>query len=215
MFQGRKNISAELIKRRISAIIRTNDQDLAAKAIDSVIEAGFKTVEFTLTTPGSLNLISSFSAKYKDVLIGAGTVMSVKSAQDAVKAGARFLVSPTFNKDVVSTANKLDVVSIAGTYTANEMESAHNAGSDFVKLFPAPGNLSEYISFLLGPLPHLKIIPTAGVNYENMLPILRAGAAGMGFTNSLFHAQDMKNHNFLSIKNRAGKIVQRLANYIY
>lgn len=210
MIKGRINISDEIIKRRLSAIIRTQNEEIASKAMDAAVEGGFTTIEFTLTTPGALNLISSFSAKYKDVLIGAGTVMSEKSATEAVKAGARFLVSPIFNQDVIDRAKILDVVSIPGTYTAAEMESAYRKGADFVKLFPAPVNLAQYIEFLLGPLPYLKIIPTSGVNYENMLDVLKAGAACIGFTNSLFHAQDLTNRNFKSIKLRALKINRRL-----
>ena len=207
---GREHIKSELLERKISAIIRTDDHKVAEQAMQAAVDGGFRVVEFTLTTPGSLNLITQFREN-DDLIVGAGTVMSPTIAQEAVEAGAQFLVSPVCNVDVIQEAEKLDVVSIPGTFTATEMETAHRAGADFVKLFPAPENVAEYIRFILAPLPYLKIFPTSGVNLDNMLDVLQAGAAGIGFVRPLFDPEMIRNKNYGGIRQRAEAIVERLA----
>ena len=206
----REHIKSELLERKISAIIRTDNQKIAEQAMQTAVDGGFRVVEFTLTTPGSLNLITQFREN-DDLIVGAGTVMSPTIVQEAVEAGAQFLVSPVCNADVIQEAEKLDVVSIPGTFTATEMETAHRAGADFVKLFPAPANVAEYIRFILAPLPYLKIFPTSGVNLDNMLDVLQAGAAGIGFVRPLFDPEMIRNKNYGGIRQRAQAIVKRLA----
>ena len=206
----REHIKSELLERKISAIIRTDDHKVAEQAMQAAVDGGFRVVEFTLTTPGSLNLITQFREN-DDLIVGAGTVMSPIIVQEAVEAGAQFLVSPVCNVDVIQEAEKLDVVSIPGTFTATEMETAHRAGADFVKLFPAPANVAEYIRFILAPLPYLKIFPTSGVNLDNMLDVLQAGAAGTGFVRPLFDPEMIRNKNYDGIRQRAEAIVERLA----
>ena len=105
----------------------------------------------------------------------------------------------------------MDVVSIPGTFTATEMETAHRAGADFVKLFPAPENVAEYIRFILAPQPYLKIFPTSGVNLDNMLDVLKSGAAGIGFVRPLFDSEMISKKNYDGIRKRAKTIVNRLA----
>jgi 2-dehydro-3-deoxyphosphogluconate aldolase/(4S)-4-hydroxy-2-oxoglutarate aldolase len=180
--------------------------------MQAAVDGGFRIVEFTLTTPGALNLITQFK-KNNDLIVGAGTVMSSSIARDAVSAGAQFLVSPVCNLKVIQEAKKLDVVSIPGTFTSTEMETAYNAGADFVKLFPAPGNIAEYVRFILGPLPYLKVFPTSGVNLNNMLDILEAGAAGLGFVNSLFNEDMILKKNYFSIRKQAEAIIKRLNSF--
>ena len=207
---GREHIKSELLERKISAIIRTDNQKVAEQAMQAAVAGGFRVVEFTLTTPGALNLITQFREN-DDLIVGAGTVMSPTIVLEAVEAGAQFLVSPVCSVDVIQEAEKLDVVSMPGTFTATEMESAHRAGADFVKLFPAPANVAEYIRFILAPLPHLKIFPTSGVNIDNMLDVLQAGAAGTGFVRPLFNPEMIRNKNYDGIRQRAEAIVERLA----
>jgi 2-dehydro-3-deoxyphosphogluconate aldolase/(4S)-4-hydroxy-2-oxoglutarate aldolase len=207
---GREHIKSELLERKISAIIRTDNQKVAEQAMRAAVAGGFRVVEFTLTTPGALNLITQFREN-DDLIVGAGTVMSPTVVQEAVEAGAQFLVSPVCSVDVIQEAKKLDVVTIPGTFTATEMESAHRAGADFVKLFPAPANVAEYIRFILAPLPHLKIFPTSGVTLDNMRDVLQAGAAGTGFVRPLFNPEMIRNKNYDGIRQRAEAIVERLA----
>ncbi|MDP6276703.1 MAG: 2-dehydro-3-deoxyphosphogluconate aldolase [Candidatus Marinimicrobia bacterium] len=210
---SRKHIKNELLERKISAIIRTDNQKVAKQAMQAAVNGGFRVVEFTLTTPGALNLITQFREN-DDLIVGAGTVMSPTLAHEAVAAGAQFLVAPVCNVDVIKAAEKLNVVSIPGTFTATEMETAHRAGADLVKLFPAPANVAEYIRFILAPQPHLKIFPTSGVNLDNMLDVLQAGAAGAGFVGPLFEPEMIRNKNYENIQQRAEAIVSRLASFV-
>ena len=206
----RKKILTEIEVRKISAIIRTDDKKLAADAMNAAVEGGFRTVEFTLTTPGALQLISEFRKRDDDLLVGAGTVMSVDQANDAVNAGAQFIVSPVCNPEIISYAVEIDVVSIPGTYTATEMDTAHQLGADMVKLFPAPADIPGYLSAILGPMPYLEIFPTNGVDIDNMLSVLSAGAAGVGFVKTLFNPTDMEMNDFTAIKKRATAIFSHL-----
>jgi len=196
---------------RISAIIRTRDQQLAADAMSAAVDGGFRLIEFTMTTPGATELIAEF-ARNSDLLVGAGTVLTREQARAAVASGARFLVSPVCDPEIVDEAHSLDVVVIPGTFTATEMETAHRAGADFVKLFPAPADVPGYIASILGPLPHLRIYPTNGVTPENVLEVLAAGAAGAGFVKSLFDPKAMAARDFAEIRSRAERIVARVSN---
>ena len=204
------DILKELDRRRISAIIRTDDQKLAADAMNAAVAGGFRIVEFTLTTPGALELITEFAGKPEALLVGAGTVMTPQQAESAVQAGARFLVSPVYDPEIIACTKLLDVVSIPGTFTATEMITAHRAGADLLKLFPAPADVAQYVKSILGPLPQLKIFPTAGVDIDNMCDVLDAGAAGIGFVRSLFAPDDMAAGNFDAIQQRAQAITARM-----
>ena len=211
MSQGsRQEVLAEIQRRRVGAIIRTDDAALASEAMRAVVAGGFRMVEFTLTTPDALGMISEF-ARDPDLLVGAGTVMSPQEARDAVSAGAAFLVSPVCDPEVIAEARRLDVVSIPGTFTPSEMMTAHRCGADLVKLFPSPGDVAEYVTSILGPLPFLRIFPTAGVTPQNFVDVLRAGAAGVGFVRSLFDPVDLARRDFAAIQHRAAGIIERLA----
>jgi len=208
---SRKEIQDGLLARKISAIVRTDDQSVAEQAMAAAVEGGFRVIEFTLNTPGALELITQFRSMDESLLVGAGTVMTPQAAKEAVNAGAQFIVSPVCDPAVIREVGEMGVVSIPGTQTPTEMQNAHEAGADFVKLFPAPTNVAEYIRYILGPQPHLKIFPTSGVNLDNMLEVLEAGAAGVGFVGPLFDPQSMRNRNFDDIRERAEKIVALLA----
>ena len=211
--KGTRRFIADTIgQHRISAIIRTNDRWLAGEAMEAAISGGFRMVEFTLTTPGSLELISEFS-KREHLLVGAGTVLSPVQAGEAVSAGARFLVSPITDREVIAAAAALEVPIIPGAYTPTEMETAHRLGADFVKVFPMPAGEVGFIEAVLAPLPHLRLFPTSGVTPENFIAFLEAGCAGVGFVRSLFVPKDLSERNFAAIRDRAAGVVRRFADW--
>jgi len=197
-------------QRRVSAIIRTFDASVAREAMQAAVRGGFRMVEFTLTTPGALELIEEFAAD-PSLLVGAGTVLTPEQAGRAVRAGAGFLVSPVFDQAVVAEARRLGVASVPGTYTPTEMYRAHMAGADVIKLFPGPPNMAEYVRAVLGPLPELKIFPTSGVTLDNMSEVLAAGAFGVGFVASLFDATSLKRRDWAAIEQKSREIHRRLA----
>lgn len=200
----------QILARRISAILRTHDEAVARSAMAAAVDGGFRMLEFTLTTPGALKLITEFARK-AELLVGAGTVLTVEQARQAVEAGAKYLVSPVCDPEVIAEALRLKVASIPGTFTPTEMLAAHRCGADLVKLFPAPQNVAEYVSAVLGPMPFLRIFPTAGVTPENFMAVLKAGAAGVGFVKSLFEPRDMAEKDYAAIQQRAAAITAQLA----
>lgn len=209
---GRRSVAEAIERECVSAIIRTDDQALARGAMEAAVQGGFRMIEFTLTTPGALTLITEFS-KRSGLIVGAGTVLSPSQARDAVSGGARFLVSPIVDREVIEEAAKLDVPSIPGAYTPTEMQTAHRCGADFIKVFPMPSDGVGFIEAIRGPLPHLRLFPTAGVTPDNFLAYLGAGCAGMGFVRSLFEPADLANRDFVAIRERAAGITTRLAEW--
>lgn len=207
--EQKRAILATIQQVRVSAIIRTQDQNLAFEAMTAAVSGGFVMIEFTLTTPGALELIAQFSQQ-ANLLVGAGTVMTTEQARLAVSAGARFLVSPITDRAIIAEASKLNVPSIPGASTPTEMETAHRLGADLIKVFPAPAGGVSFIQAILGPLPHLKLFPTAGVTPDNFRDFLRAGCAGVGFVRSLFEPADLEQRDFEAIRKRAALIIQDL-----
>ena len=199
-----------LLQHRVSAILRANDTEQAAKAMRAAVQGGFRVIEFTLTTPGALDLIQEFAGN-PDLCVGAGTVLQAKDVDAVREAGARFAVSPVCDPKIIQQARDSDLATIPGTFTATEMWAAHQAGADFVKLFPAPADVATYVASILGPLPMLRIFPTNGVTADNLGDVLAAGAAGAGFVKPLFRPEDMKSGNFEAVEQRARQIHDELA----
>ncbi len=187
---------------KATAILRTNDQQKAALAMEAAIRGGFKIIEFTLTVPGVYELIQDFSSR-GDVIVGAGTVLNTIEAQKSVDAGAKFLVSPVVDEAVIRSATEMGVASFPGTHTATEMLQAHQYGATFCKLFPAPHGGPDYVKAVLGPLPFLKIVPTNGADQFNAGEWLKAGAYAVGFVTPLFEPKFMADSNWDAIEQRA------------
>ncbi len=197
-------------KHRASAILRTTSVDAARCAMRAAIDGGFRIVEFTLTIPGAVELIREFAADDR-LTVGAGTVLSAEDAADAVGAGAQFLVSPVVDETVIQTARDLGVAMMPGCATPTEMLRAHRAGAPLQKLFPAQAIGPAWVKQTLGPLPQLKIVPTAGVTLDNAADYLRAGAWAVGFVNSLFEPADIAQGRFEVIRRRAEKMMQAVS----
>jgi 2-dehydro-3-deoxyphosphogluconate aldolase/(4S)-4-hydroxy-2-oxoglutarate aldolase len=192
---------------RVCATLRTDDQRKAAEAMSAALRGGFTIVEFTLTIPGAYELISEFSRR-DGVIVGAGTVLEVEQARRAVSAGARFLVSPVVDEAVIAAAGALEVAAMPGTHTPTEMLRAHRAGAQLCKLFPAPAGGPAWLRSVMGPLPFLKVVPTNGIDLDNMEQWFAAGAWAGGFVASLF-GNDVGTANWHAIEARARAIVER------
>ncbi len=193
---------AMLGKERASAILRTSVEEAAAPAMEAAVRAGFRVVEFTLTTPSAFDRIEEF-ARRSDLAVGAGTVLTVEEAREAVKRGACFLVSPVTDEEIIEEANRLGVAVIPGAHTPTEFLRAHRAGAPLQKLFPGPAGGPSYVKACLGPLPFLRIVPTSGVTLENAAAFLDAGAFGIGFVTPLFDAAEVEGGRFDLVEKRA------------
>jgi len=195
---------------RASAILRTSIEDAAAPAMDAAIRGGFRVVEFTLNTPGALERIGEFSRR-DDVVVGAGTVLTVDDARAAVRAGARFLVSPVVDAEVIEEAAALGVCAMPGCQSPTELLLAHRAGAPLQKLFPAQAGGPDWVRACLAPLPFLRIVPTNGVTAENAKAFLDAGCVAVGFVTPLFDATDLAERRFDRIADRARALLARIA----
>jgi len=200
---------ARLGEVRASAILRCPAQKAAASAMDAAVRGGFRIVEFTLTIPGALDLVEEFSRR-GDLIVGAGTVLTADEARAAVGRGARFLVSPVIDPEVIAAGLSTGVAFIPGCHTPTEMLAAHRAGAPLQKLFPAPGIGPAYVRACLGPLPFLRLVPTHGVDAANARAWLDAGAFAVGFTHALFDAGDIKAGRFDRIEERARTLLAAL-----
>jgi Entner-Doudoroff aldolase len=191
---------------RASAILRTRIEDAAGPAMDAAIRGGFSIVEFTLNTPGALARIEEFSRR-DELVVGAGTVLDVEQARDAVRAGARFLVSPVVDEAMIDEARRLGVAAMPGAHSPTELLRAQRAGAPLQKLFPAPHDGPAFVRACLGPLPTLKIVPTSGVDASNAARFLEAGAWAVGFVGPLFVAEDLEHGRFDRIERRARELL--------
>ena len=189
-----------------SAILRTQFEDAVAPAMEAAVRGGFRIVEFTLNTPNALDHIERFS-RQEDLVVGAGTVLTVDEARSAIRAGAKFLVSPVVDEQVIEEAGAAGVAVMPGTHTPTEMLRAHRAGAPLQKLFPAPGSGPDYVRACLGPLPFLRIVPTSGVDGSNVAQFLAAGSWAVGFVASLFVAADLEAGRFDRIERRAVELL--------
>ena len=189
-----------------SAILRTDNQEKAALAMEAAIRGGFRIIEFTLTVPGVYELVREFSRR-PGLVVGTGTVLDEEDAQKSVDAGARFLVSPVVDEVVIAAANELGVASMPGTHTPTEMLRAHRAGAQLCKLFPAPAGGPGWVKSVLGPLPDLKIVPTNGVDESNIAQWKAAGVFAMGFVAPLFVPEDIAAGRWDEIDARAGRMI--------
>jgi len=208
--------SMESIVRRIgqaraSAILRTDSSDAAMGAMEAAVRGGFEVCEFTLTVPDAFSVIEEFSRRHPHILVGAGTVLEVDQAEQAVRAGARFLVSPVVDEAVIQAARELGVAAMPGAHTPTELLRAHRAGAPLQKLFPAPAGGPAYLKACLGPLPFLRIVPTNGADEHNAAEWLKAGAFALGFVAPLFVPDEVAARRFDAIEQRARRLIAALA----
>lgn len=195
---------------KASAILRTSEAAAAAPAMEAAVRGGFRIVEFTLTIPDVHARIAEFSAR-EELVVGAGTVLTVEDARRAVEAGARFLVSPVVDEVVIAEAGRLGVAMMPGVHTPTEMLRAHRAGAPLQKLFPAPGLGPAFVAACLGPLPFLNIVPTNGCDADNARAWLDAGSHALGFVAPLFDAGEVLRGEVDKIEARARALLQAVA----
>jgi len=168
------------VKDRLVAIIRLRHEAPLARVAEALVAGGVRALEFTLTSPGAVPAITACRARFRDdVIVGAGTVLDAEEARRCLDAGAQFLVSPGFDPAVVAMARACGALALPGALTPTEIVTAWRAGADVVKVFPARAFGPRYIADLLAPLPHVRLMPTGGVDETNVAAYLRAGAVGV------------------------------------
>jgi 2-dehydro-3-deoxyphosphogluconate aldolase/(4S)-4-hydroxy-2-oxoglutarate aldolase len=161
------------------AVMRTDDKQEFVDIANIIIEQGLDVIEVTLTTPQAMEIITTLSQK-DNALIGAGTVLDSVSARVAILNGAKFIVSPSFDKETAKVANLYDVPYVPGVMTVKEMIEAMTYGCKVLKLFPATQFTPSSIKDFRGPLPTTEFIPTGGVGKKNHQEWLDAGSFAVG-----------------------------------
>jgi 2-dehydro-3-deoxyphosphogluconate aldolase/(4S)-4-hydroxy-2-oxoglutarate aldolase len=168
-----------LLKHKIMGLVRTNDQATGQAMADAMISAGIRAIEITLTTPGALDIVEKLSDN-KDLIVGVGTVISKENVKSAEKAGAKFIVSPNTDSDVIEKTKSLDLVSMPGIATATEVGEALKAGADILKLFPASTYGPAHLKALRDPYPGQFWCPTGGISLGSVDDWFAAGANLIG-----------------------------------
>ncbi len=204
-----------IIKNKIIAIIRSDISENLDKVVEALNISGIRVVEISLNTPDALPWIEKLAYKFSnELLIGAGTVIDNKTAVNVIKAGAKCIVSPISKLKIIKTCQRYNVVSIPGALTPNEALVAHEAGADFIKLFPA-GNLGpEYIKAIKSPLPQLSIIPVGGVKLDNAKEFLDCGADALAIGGNLVSKKAIINKDYKLIEEIGKQFVERIRDYI-
>jgi len=169
-------ITARLAGIALVPVIEIPDPQLAGPLADALVAAGLPCAEITFRTPGAAAAIRAISKRHPDMLVGAGTVLRPDQVDQALDAGAGFLVSPGFSPGVVSHALDRGAVMLPGTCTPTEVEMARAAGIGLVKFFPAePAGGVPYLQALTAPYPTLRFVPTGGIDAGNAAAYLAIG----------------------------------------
>ena len=201
-------------REKLIAIIRGADREQCMRVAEALYEGGIRLMEITYnqSDPASFRntadtiaqLVKQFEGR---MLIGAGTVTTPELAEMTATAGGRFIISPDTNETVIRRTRELGLVSIPGAMTPTEVMQAHNAGADFVKLFPAGLMGSAYFKALCAPISHVKMLAVGGINDRNIGDFLRAGAVGAGISGDLANRAWIEKGEYFKITETAKKLV--------
>jgi 2-dehydro-3-deoxyphosphogluconate aldolase/(4S)-4-hydroxy-2-oxoglutarate aldolase len=186
-------LTKEEIRARIEAVgiipaLRVHSPEDALFAAEAVCAGGIPIVEVTMTIPGAVKVIHELTRQREEVIVGAGTVFDVETAQRCLDAGASFITSPSLDLEIVNYGLKQSAVVFPGACTPTEVLTAWRAGSDFVKIYPCSAmGFAGYIRALKAPFPRIPMIAAGGVNQQNAFEFIREGAAAVGIGSDLIH----------------------------
>ena len=198
--RSRSEIISSLIRPGIIAVVRTDKPKQIPAICEALIAGGVVAIEITFTVPDALGAIREASRQFGGkALIGAGTVLNADTCRAAIAAGAEFVVSPITKLEIIQAAHASDKPVMLGAYTPTEAQTAHEAGADFIKIFPADKLGPAYVKALRAPLPHLKIVPTGGVDLNTATDFLQAGCAALGVGGSLLTAEILRTENWTEL----------------
>ncbi|HZG85365.1 bifunctional 4-hydroxy-2-oxoglutarate aldolase/2-dehydro-3-deoxy-phosphogluconate aldolase [Paenibacillus sp.] len=207
-----RNDVTRIMEHGIVAVIRGVPAERVPDVARALRNGGVRTLEVTAGTPGAMALIERLAAELGgDVLVGAGTVLDAETARAAILSGARFIFSPTVHAPTIAAAKRYGVVSIPGAMTPTEIVSAYERGADLIKVFPASVLGPRFFSDVRGPLPHIPLMPTGGVDASNLAAYVQAGAAAFGVGGSLLPPKETWDEEGLSkLTLRARRLTEAL-----
>lgn len=182
---------------KVTVILRGYTYSQIRTVVKALLGTKLKSVEITMNTPDAINIINKISQEFGDsIKVGAGTVITYKEAEQAIKAGATFLLSPIMlSKEILDLCKKNNVISVPGAYTPTEVSKSLEDGADIVKVFPAGALGSKFITDIQAPLGKLPLMVVGGVNSENVSDYFKAGASFAGIASGIFNKDDILNEN--------------------
>jgi 2-dehydro-3-deoxyphosphogluconate aldolase / (4S)-4-hydroxy-2-oxoglutarate aldolase len=187
--------SLDLLKsHRLVVIIRLDDLSQAEALTHALLEGGIRALEFTLTNDAACDVVADLRKRIPafdagEALIGVGSIRTVEQTQYAIDSGAQFLVSPVLLHEMIEIGRSAGIATMPGAFSPTEIASAQEAGASVVKVFPADTLSPAYIKAVLAPMPELRLMPTGGINFQNLREYLRAGAFAVGVGGSLVNAR--------------------------
>ncbi len=201
-----------IAKNKIVVIVRLDDLSIAKALCDALIDGGIRAIEFTLTNPDAVATIAEIRASVDASLaIGAGSVITAEQVWAVADAGAQFVVSPVWKREVNSACHEAGLPFMPGAFTPTEIQQAWDWGASVVKVFPANHLGRRYIKDVLAPLPHLRLMPTGGVNRDNMREFLAQGAFALGVGSSLINNDAIADRDWGRLRAEAQRYVDMLA----
>jgi len=208
-----KNIVLTKIEKLgIVPVIRAEEKSQAVNITEAVKDGGIKVLEITMTVPGAISVIKELSDKYRDdpeITIGAGSILDGETARNAILAGAEFVVGPSLNQEMIEVANRYQKVVIPGAMTPTEVVKAMEAGADVVKIFPAALFGPKIIKAIKGPIPQAKLLPTGGVNHDNVKEWFKAGSFAVGAGSAIVSGAE--EGDFDQVRDNAARFVELIA----
>jgi 2-dehydro-3-deoxyphosphogluconate aldolase / (4S)-4-hydroxy-2-oxoglutarate aldolase len=208
----RNAILSSIIDIGVVPIARTSSAESAIKAIEAIYRGGIRAAEITMTVPGAIKALEKVADQFGDqIVLGAGTVLDPETARACMLAGAQFFVTPSLKVATIEMVKRYSKVILPGALTPTEILTAWEAGADAVKVFPA-GNMGgpKYIKALKGPFPHIEMVPTGGVNLENTVEFLQAGACAVAVGSELIDAKTIQEGNYQVFEERARQYLEKV-----
>ncbi|SEJ31657.1 2-dehydro-3-deoxyphosphogluconate aldolase / (4S)-4-hydroxy-2-oxoglutarate aldolase [Dyadobacter koreensis] len=209
---SKNSFSQELFKKApIVGIIRNLSLEDVKKILPIYREAGLTTIEITMNTPGAEEMIRyALENESEGLNIGAGTVCTKEDLENALDAGAQFIVTPVINKKIIKYCAKNGIPIFPGGFTPTELYNAWTYGAAMVKIYPATSLGPDYIKDLKAPLNKMKVLPTGGINLDNMDQFLKAGADGLGIGSQLFDKKMIQEKDWRGLKAFFGQFAEKL-----
>lgn len=195
------DVLTRLEKAGVVAVVRESSGERTFKAAKAVVEGGIKGIEVTFSVPNADQIIAKLKEEYgsdSTIAIGAGTVLDSVTARLAIMAGADFIVSPCFDQTTAELCNLYQVPYMPGCMTITEMQQAMKSGVDVVKLFPANNFSPQIIKAVKAPLPQVNIMPTGGINLDNLIEWKQAGAIMVGIGGNLFRGVAVEDYELVT-----------------
>lgn len=206
----KENILMRIQDCGVVAVVRAECTDKAERIVDACMEGGVAAIELTFTVPHADKVIESLAVKYdpKDIILGAGTVMDAATARIAMLSGAQYIVSPYLDLETLKMCNRYRVAMMPGVMTVREAVMAMENGADILKVFPGDLFGPKIIKDIRGPIPYAKMMPTGGVNADNVGEWIKAGAVAVGAGSSL--TAGAKTGDYKQITETAKKFVANI-----